>query len=53
MGLSMLATGLYFTNTTVGQQQAEPGHSGNTTLDTMTGEPGSGLVPQKVSSEGS
>ena len=30
MGLAMLATGLYLSNT-VSQQQADPGHSGNTT----------------------
>ena len=43
MGLAMLATGLYLSST-VSQQQADPGHSGNTTLDTTAGEPGAWLV---------
>ena len=43
MGLAMLATGLYLTST-ASQQQADPGHSGNTTLDTTAGEPGAWLV---------
>ena len=45
MGLAMLATGLYLSNTG-SQQQADPGHSGNTTLDTGTGTKSGSLVSE-------